>query len=296
MSWILIAFLEPVLHASVNILDSNLTNRLFKSAWLITILVAFSTVLFLPLIWIFDPPTNLPLNLLPFFVVVAFIELFYSYPYYKALQNADTSIAISLFSLGKIFVPILAFVFIKESLLPIQYFGFFLIIGSSFALTFNRQARFRLNKSFFYMLLASALLAIEVVIYKYIFDQVGWSTGFVWVLGISGVMGLFTILLPKVRQSIKLELPALKKYYWLILLIGGIGFFGNIGFTYAVSQVPATVARTIDSFQPMFVLFYAVIFKRFFPISFKEEVDIRSLAKKVVLFIITVIGVVLTVR
>jgi drug/metabolite transporter (DMT)-like permease len=296
MNWILAAFLEPILYALANVLDSGLTNRLFKSAFLLTILSAFAIVPFLPLVWVLDPPQVPALNIFPFFILVAFIELFYGFPYFKALQHDDTSVAISLFSLGKILVPILAFLFIGELLRPIQYFGFFLIIISSAALTFNPDVKFRLNKSFFYMLLSSSMLAIEVVIYKYIFDQVSWGTGFVWTVGISGLIGLFTLFVPSVRRTIKTELPALKKYYWLILLIGGIGFFGSSGFTYSISQVPATVSRSIGSFQPVFVLLYAIIFKRFFPAGFREEIGIRSLGKKILLFIITIIGVVLTVR
>jgi drug/metabolite transporter (DMT)-like permease len=297
MNWILGAFLEPILYAFANVLDSGLTNRLFKSAFLLTIFSAFAIVPFLPLVWILDPPQMPAWNIFPFIIVVGFIELFYGYPYFKALQHDDTSVTISLFSLGKILVPILAFLFVGELLRPLQYFGFFLVVISSAALTFNPQAKLRLNKSFFYMLLSSSMLAVEVVIYKYIFDQVSWGTGFVWTVGISAAMAVLVVLFsPGVRKTMRAELPALKKYYWLILLIGGIGFLGSSGFTYSISQVPATVSRTIGSFQPMFVLIYALIFKRFFPLWFKEEIDLRSLGKKILLFIITVIGVVLTIR
>ena len=102
MNWILVAFLEPILFALTNVLDSNLTNRLFKNAWILTVLVAVSNLLFIPIIWLLDPPQLINLNLVPYVVLVSFIELYYAYPYYKALQNDDTSVIISLFSLGKV--------------------------------------------------------------------------------------------------------------------------------------------------------------------------------------------------
>src|SRR3989344_4715022 len=171
MNWIFVALLEPVLFAFSNVIDSHLSNRLFKSPWVLTVLVASSNALFLPIVWLLDRPELIGVSLLPYVILVAFIELFYAYPYYKALQHDDTSVAVSLFSLGRIFVPILAFFLVGESLQPVQYLGFAIITFASAALTFNPTSNLRLNKSFFYMLLASTLLAVEVVVYKYIFNQ-----------------------------------------------------------------------------------------------------------------------------
>ncbi len=296
MNWILVAFLEPILFALTNVLDSNLTNRLFKNAWALTVFVAGAGLLFVPLIWLLDTPQAISWSLLPYIIAAGFIELFYAYPYYKALQNEDTSIAISLFSLGKIFVPILAFFFIGELLAIHQYLGFLLIVVSSVALTFNPRAKFRVNKSFFYMLMASTLLAVEVVIFKYIFNQVSWGTGFVWMMGISSLIGMLSYAIPTLRQGMNSELPSLKKHFRYVLLVAGIGFLGAIGFSYSISQVPVTVSRSIGSFQPVFVLLYAVIFTKYFPQAFREEINLRSIAKKTILFVIMVIGVVLTVR
>jgi drug/metabolite transporter (DMT)-like permease len=295
MTWVFVAFLEPIFHAFANILDSNLTNRFFKNAWLLTLFIALAVIIFLPIVWIIEPPKLFPLHLLPFFLVVAAIELFYSYPYFKALQSDDTSVAISLFALGKILVPILAFIFVGELLKPAQYFGFMLIIVSSSALTFNR-ATLRLNKSFFYMLLSSSLLAVEVVVYKIIFSQVSWGTGYVWTMGISAIMALISLLMLLPNKNTKPELSSLKKHYPIVLLVGCVSFLGGIGFSYAIFAVTATIARSIDSFQPFFVLLYAVAFKKFFPMAFKEEINFQSLIKKVLLFIATVVGVILTVK
>jgi hypothetical protein len=295
MTWIFAAFLEPIFHAFANILDNNLTNRFFKNAWLLTLFIQISTVIFLPIIWLIEPPKLISIHLLPAILIVAAIEIFYSYPYFKALQSDETSIAISLFALGKILVPILAFFIVGEVLKPLQYLGFIVIIIASAGLTLNPKERLKLNKSFFYMLLSSSLLAIEVVVYKYIFDQVSWGTGYIWTMGISILMAMIFLLPSIPNAATKTEFKSLKKYFWVILLVGCISFIGNVGFSYAISAVPATIARSISSFQPFFVLLYAMIFKQFFPLFFKEEIDKRSLLKKLFLFVVTIIGVVLTV-
>jgi drug/metabolite transporter (DMT)-like permease len=145
------------------------------------------------------------------------------------------------------------------------------------------------------MLFASSLLAVETVVYKYVFNQVSWGTGFFWVMAISGLMGLMSLFIPKIFRETKPELPALKKYYPFILLVATVGFLGNMGFSYAISQVPATVSRSIGAFQPFFVLSYAILFRRFFPQAFREEISFRSISKKLVLFVFITIGVVLTI-
>jgi drug/metabolite transporter (DMT)-like permease len=296
MNWILVAFLEPVLHAWANILDSNLINRVFKNAWSLTVFIAAADLLFLPIIWLLDKPHLISWQLVPYVILIAFIELVYAYPYYKALEDDDTSVAISLFSLGKIFVPVLAFIFVNERLNLSQYFGFLLIVVCSAALTFNPKANFRFNKSFFYMLLASSMLAVETVTYKHVFNNVSWGTGFFWTMTISGLLGLASFAWPKLRTGFKSEWPTLKSYYHYVLLVGIIGFFGNIGFSYAISQVSPTISSTVSSTQPIFVLLYAAIFSRYFPLAFKEKTNLKTTVKKIALFVFIGIGVFLTVR
>jgi len=296
MTWIFVAFLEPVLYAFANILDSNLINRFFKNAWLLTLSLTVASVLFTPLVWLISPPHLVPARLLPAIFTVGLLEVLYAYPYYKALQSDETSVTISLFSLGKILIPILAFLWLGEMLKLSQYAGFLLIIISSAALTYNEKKVLRLNKSFFFMLLASSLYAIEVVIYKYISLRTSWGTGYVWTLASSGIIAMLLFLPLLKKPNIKPDLEALKKHYPLILLIGCLGFLGSVGVTYAIYSVPVTVARSIGSFQPFFVLLYAIMFKRYFPLVFKEQTDFGSIAKKVLLFIVTIIGVILTVK
>lgn len=296
MNWILIAFLEPVLHALANILDSNLINRFFKNAWALTAFVAIADLLFLPVLWFLDKPGMIDPSLLPYVALIAFLELVYAYPYYKALEQDDTSVAISLFSLGKIFVPILAFLFVDELLLPHQYLGFLLIVFCSAATTYNSRAKLKFNKSLFYMILSSSMLATEVVVYKYLFNNVSWGTGFFWTMAISGLMALLSFAIPTLRQGMKSELGSLKKFYPYVLLVGIVGFFGNIGFSYAISQVSPTVSRIISPTQPIFVLLYAFIFHRYFPLAFKENVAWSQIAKKMIFFIGMGIGVFLTIK
>lgn len=296
MLWVLVAFVGPVLHGFANVLDNYLTNRLFKSVWTLTFYSTFFNILFLPLVLLVEIPGLPPVSLLPFFFLIALIEVLYLYPYYKALQSDDTSVVSSLFSLGRIFVPIFAFLFVGEILTFTQYLGFFIIILGSAALTLNNNGSLRFNKSLLYMLICSILLAIEAVMYKYIFESVSWSTGFVWTALFSYSIIFCFLFVPKLRCDIRKQMSGLKRNVHIFAFEELLTFGGSATSVYVISLVPVTLAKSIGAFQPFFVLAYALILGKSFPRMFRESVSRGSIVKKSILFSIMVAGVILVVR
>ncbi|MDE2188792.1 MAG: EamA family transporter [Patescibacteria group bacterium] len=280
MTWILIAFISPILHAFANILDNYLTNKLFKSVWTMAFFSAFFAVVFLPLTFFIQIPGIPPVHLLPFFFIIGLIEVFYLFPYYKALQDDDTSVVSSLFSIGKIFVPVFAFLLVGEILRPAQYLGFIVIIFASAALTLNNHGKFRFNKSLVYMLACSFMLSLEAVIYKYLFESVSWSTGFVWTTIITFLIAATFLLIPKLSKDIRNQVRNFKDSARIFTFEELLTFSGAVTSTYVISLVPVTLEKSIDSFQPFFVLLYAIVLQRLYPRLFKERIDGRSVSKK----------------
>jgi drug/metabolite transporter (DMT)-like permease len=233
------------------------------------------------------------LNLLPFLLIIGLIEVAYLFPYYKALEDDDTSIVASLFVLGDIFVPVLAFLIVGEALYFHQYLGFFIIVLSGFLLSFNGQKRFRFNKSLLYMFVCSLMLAVEVVLYKYVFEKSGWSVGFIWPNIFAFLFAVSLFLFPKRRQGIKSQFVNFKRKLPIFAFEELLTFGGSMAATYAIFLVPVTLEKGISALQPIFVLLYAIILSKFFPNLFKEKIDKASIFKKVVLFVIMTIGVIL---
>lgn len=295
MLGILIAFVSPLLHGFANILDNYLSNTLFRNIWTLTFYSVFFNVLFLPLVFLIEIPHLPPIHLLPFFLLIALIEVLYLYPYAKALQHDDTSIVASLFSIGKIFVPVFAFLIVGEVLSVYQYLGFFIIVLSSALLTLNIKGVIRINKSFLFMLVCSVLLSIESVLYKYLFASVSWSTGFFWPTLFSFFMVLSLLCIPKQRTSIFAQLKQLRSIASILILEEFLTFGGSAASTYALSLIPVTLEKSIDSFQPLFVLLSAIVFHKFFPHLFRETIDRSSIIKKCTLFGFMIIGIVLVV-
>lgn len=295
MIWLISALVGALLHGLANIIDNHFTNNLFKGTIPLLFFACLTNILFLPVIFILDFPSLISVSQIPLFLILGLTDILYLYPYYKALQNDDTSVVVSLFSLGKVFVPVLAFLIVGEILKPTQYIGFFIIILSSSLLTLNGTNKFKFNNSFYWMILCTFILAIETVMYKYIFTITTWGTGFLW-----GTLSSFVLILPllfsrNIRINILSQTRIFKENFPLFAFEEFLTFGGSAAYTYAISLMSVTVVSAIVSFQSVIVLIYALTLSRFFPRIFKENISIESIIKKIFLFIIMVLGVILTI-
>lgn len=292
MYWLAIALCAPALYAVSNILDNKLSNRLFQNTWSFIFYGACFQALFLPVLWVMDPPAWPAASLWPWIAVIAVTQTLYLYPYFKALQHDDTSTVTSLFSLGKLCVPLLAFFLVGEVLAVHHYIGFLVIIFASTLLTLQ-PGKLRFNRSLWYMLISSLILSVDVVIYKYIFIQVSWGTGFFWTILCAWILSLGLLLLPRIRHHIIHQWRGIRSFWKLLLVEEIFTFGGAVTATYAVSLVPVTVAKSIDTIQPFFVVLYTIILQRFVPHFEVETFTRQSFIRKVILFIVMLAGVVL---
>lgn len=296
MPWIFAALLEPIFHGGANVLDEYFTNKFFKNPVTLIFFSSLINILFLPIIMLVQRPEMPSGTAMFWFAVIGAIDIAYLYPYLKALQVEETSVVTSLFSLEKLFIPALAFIFVQESLTMTQYLGFAIIILSDLALAAHTHGRVRFDRrAFLYMTICSFLIASQLVIYKFTFETERWSTAFVW-----GTLWTFALTLPAVffakqRRAIVAHLQNLRHTGPLFALEEMFTFLGSAGSTYAIALAPVTLVAGISSLQPIAVLLYAVAFKRALPGVFKEKVSRKSIMKKLILFAILIVGVVLVV-
>jgi drug/metabolite transporter (DMT)-like permease len=202
----------------------------------------------------------------------------------------------SLFSLGDIVAPLLAFLLVREHLHVIQYVGFFIIILSSVLLTIDVK-KIKLNRALFLMLFVSIILTLQTVLWKYLFEQgTGWGTAIIWkTLAEFLIAGLF-IFIPKNYKDLKDSYKKAKAIGWIFILDQLLGWGGEVVGLYGVLILPVTVTKGIGSIQPLFVLLLTFIFARKIPRVFRESATRGAVWKKALLFIVMSIGIVLTVK
>jgi drug/metabolite transporter (DMT)-like permease len=295
LTGILSAFGEPVFHAWGNTLDNYFSNKVFTRLTALIFISHVTELLFLPIVFLLDPPHALPVSLIPVILVIALIGILYQYPYYWSLRRADTSVVNALFALGEITVPILAFFLVGERIAPIQYAGFFIVIISSVLLTLDFR-KLRFNAAFFLMLLVSVLLALQTVLFKYLYEHgTSWGTAMTWTTGVEFLFACIATALPRNARYLSDSVRKVRAYGGLFLLSQFLAWAGEAAGAYAVFLLPATVVVGITDTQPLFVLIYALLFAKIKPELFKEELDLREVSKKALLFFSIIIGVVLIV-
>src|SRR3989338_2331948 len=128
--WILFACISAAFYAVAEQFDSFFVNGKFKHPFTLLFYTSLFNLIFVPVLFIFQPPEVPPISTIPLFILLGLVGIGYLYPYYRGLQSDDTSVAISFFGVSRIFVPVLAFLAVGEVLDVQQYLGILLIILS----------------------------------------------------------------------------------------------------------------------------------------------------------------------
>jgi drug/metabolite transporter (DMT)-like permease len=287
---VIIAFLEPTLYGFSNLIDNYYSNHSFKYVRSIIIYGDAVFVLFLPLIFLIGFPSALPLTLVPLVAAIAAIELLYRIPFYHALRSADTSVVVSLFSLGRLFVPALAFFAVNERLALWQYAGLGIIVVSSLLLS-KKPGQFRLNHSFFLMLIVTTLIAIQTVLYKMLFEQVDWATGYFWSAIVAIGFSMLLLLLPGTLRRVREDASIARQRIGVFFGQGAIDSVAEIAWTSAIAVIPVSVVEGVSSTQPLLVLFYAFLLRKTrFGKTFNEELSQPSLKRKGTFYLLILVG------
>lgn len=294
--WLLFAFLSPALYAIATIFDNFLVNRKFsKHPLTLVFYTSFFNLLFIPILFAFDPPVIPAAETLPIFIILGFINIAYLYPYYRGLQTEDTSVAISFFAISRVFIPVLAFLIIGEKLDAQQYIGILLIMASVMALGLRHSMRrFRFSKALGYIGLSAFLLSFEGILMKILFEKgVTVSTAVGGEMLISMIFGMGLIVLPQIRKDMPSSLPIFIKLSPIFLLEEFFTFLGSVAENQAISMTSLSVVKGITMASPFFLLIYAWLGKGIFPSLFREDTHRKNLIKKTVLFFFLIAGIIL---
>lgn len=293
--WLLFAFMAPMFYGVANVFDNFLINKNFRNPATLAFYASLFSVIFVPLLLFFYKLSFPPIKLLPIFLLLGTINVAYLYPYYKGLQSDDTSIAVSFFSLGRIFIPFSAFFIVGEKLSLEEYVGIALILIGSILLSIKGSIKdIKLSKALFYILLSAFIISFEGVLLKYLFNH-GVSVG----VGVAGEMiasSIFVLLFlfhKETRIDIQSNFSAFKQKIPVFFIEESATFLAFFAGSYALALAPVSLVKSITILSPFFVLLYAKLFGKKFPYLFNEQKGIGITFKKVILFTITAIGVIL---
>jgi drug/metabolite transporter (DMT)-like permease len=225
--------------------------------------------------------TALPITVLVFTILVGFVRIYYTFPYFKALTVEEVSRVVPLLQLTPVFVLILSSLILHEALAPQYYVASGLLVfgGTLFAIRLSKGIR--LSLAFYLMILSSFLLALYSVALKYLFSIQDFYTIFIWVQ-IAGFITFFQFIPFKpFRRSLITTYNRTSKQIGVILVAEqALAYVAVYAYNYAISQGPVTLISSVGATQPFFVLVFATLLSYRFPRVLREDLTRMDIALK----------------
>jgi drug/metabolite transporter (DMT)-like permease len=184
-------------------------------------------------------------------------------------------------------------VLLNESLTMIQLLSFFLLVAGAFLISFKKsRGGFKGSvKGFWFIVLTIVLGAIYWVGEKYIFENQGFVTGFLWTrLGFI-LTAAFILARPAWRRKIFYSESQLTlKISSLFVTSKLFAAFGSLFIHLALSLGSASLVNALGGMQYVFLLILAIILSKKFPDFLKEETSGGVLVQKIAAVLLIVSG------
>jgi uncharacterized membrane protein len=117
-------------YAGANVLDSHYRHH-FGGGYSQTFYCSLYELIALPLLFLAIRPAIPAPHLWPWIVISGMFLSLYLVPYFAALHNGDSSVIAALFSLGRIFTPVLSAILLSERFTLLECLGFLITIGGA---------------------------------------------------------------------------------------------------------------------------------------------------------------------
>jgi uncharacterized membrane protein len=281
VEWFYFALLSSVLISGVNIIDKILISD-YKIPPLVYVLVISATSLMPLVTLVFFHITPLPLGILAFTILVGFVRIYYTLPYFKALMVEEVSRVIPLLQLTPVFVLILSSLVLHEALRPQDYVAFGLLVLGGTLFAIRLTSGIRISLAFYLMILSSFLLALYSVALKYLFSVQDFYTIFIWVQ-IAGFITFFQFIpFRPFRSSLVTTYKITSRKIGIIIVAEqAVAHVSVFAYNYAIAHGPITLISSVGATQPLFVLLFATILSYRFPRVLREELTRMDVALKV---------------
>lgn len=297
MSWILLAFLGPVLWAASTHIDKYLVEKYFKDSGVGALLIFTSLIglLGLPVIAAFSDVTAIGPTGIAVTTLSGLLYLTAMYFYLRALQQEEASVIAPLFQTSTLFTYAIAYFVLHETLTGERLLGGLLIVASAAVASHEPGRRHRFKLGIVALILAcTATLAASSVIFKlFAIADAFWPVTF-WNFAGEALFGAAMLMVPRVRRSF---LGMFSKHPGAVIGINAanelINLGGGLAARYASLLGPVSLVQAIGGTTSFFVFLFGVALSLFFPRLGREDLSTRSLVQKAIAVVLIVAGVIL---
>jgi len=289
--WFILGFLAALVWAFTNTIDKYVISKLVKTP--IVPMIIFGVVGFLVSIVIYFVRGFQPLSYIHLSLVLlsGTIYLVTTYFYFRALQIEEVSRIVPLYYISPLFILLLAFLFLGEILIPLNYLGVLLLITGVILLNYKKGNGIKFGKAFWFMMIASLAVSVNEIIKKYLLDFTDfWTILSYQFISIFVILIIISIIYNK---SIREQLRRNK-----IKIISGISMSsisnltGIFFITIGISFGSVTLVNTVASLQALIVFIIAIVLSIFIPNIIKEEISKNTIGIKLFSILLMIVGVI----
>lgn len=278
MSWYLLAAIN-VISISVGSLFQKLSMKEDTSDPIASSIVFQFLLGFITLLYAFVHGLHIPpLGLLPFFLMSGTLYAIGTIAYFTAYKYIGASEVTILGGAGVIMTIIASFIFLKDTLSPIQLFGVLCILSAVVIVSITRQ-KIKLNNGAWLALLGTSAYGLAVVVDSYIvkqYDAVSYLSLICFVPG-ALIYLLYSRRTPAIIQAIR-HIDKNLLIYTFLYSIQAITFYVALSVGALVSEI-----STISRASIILTVILATVF-------LKES---KHLPRKILAAILTTVGVLL---
>lgn len=283
MKWLFFAILTPFLNSIDSLGEKLLVEKHVKDAVVIVFNEGLLFFLFGISILFWHKVQLLPILQTLALLISGMLFIYYLIPYFKALSKEETSRVIPLFQFIPIFVLILSYIFLHESISAKQLIGFFIIFFGAFILSANKldKSIFKPRKAFWYMLFSSFLYGLTPILFKFVVVKTDFWTAFFYQAMGGGIGAATLFIYTPYRKSFFKENLKLPFKTWVIMTVNqSATIAAELSASFAFSIAPVALVSVVAGTQPLFTLIFAILLSKFLPHVLEEDISKGALGLK----------------
>ena len=285
MLWLPISILAYLLNAVATAIDKFLLSKKIPNPAVYAFFISALSLVALALI-----PFGFrlyPLDQIAIALIGGVIFTFALLYMFKALHKNEASrITPFIGGLQPIFIFILAWIFLSETLSAKTLLAFIIIIAGTLLISWNQAGRFFTKSSrvsYLFAIISTVFFAISYTISKYAYTEQGFISGFVWTRVGAFLGALLLLLLAKNRRDIMKEIKQPKKETGLLFLCGQTG--GALSFILVNKAMDLSsniaVVNALRGLEYVFLLIIVLSLHKKFPNLLGEKITSQTLAQKI---------------
>jgi transporter family protein len=293
-TWLILALLAPLVYTFVNFIDKFLISDKIGDSHAMPLYAASVAAIFGTVVWL---SIGMPIlnNYSTVFILFSGLATIFAYvAYYHALSDSETSYIIFAMQLVPVLSLLLSFLFLHEALTLTQWLGFLLILTSVLLASVEKGKKtFRYNKALLLIVVADILFASSGILFKFGGEGQNFSTLLSyesWGMALGGC--LIALLSVKSRTGF---ISSIKRIGGMGLLIAFINETLNVTAKsisyYALVLGPVALVSVIGGVQTFYAIAFGALLTVIFPRTFKEKMDLKTIAIKTGLACIMLLGI-----